>query len=274
MLSIGEFSKLCEVSAKTLRYYDEIGLITPDEVNPDNGYRYYTVRQLKTMLMISRLKSYHFSLDEIKTIMEAEPDQAEERLCAALHRKRRDMQARLSALERTLVQLNADLANLERGIPMMAHIDRIGVELAAVPPMTILSTRLMVRGEDYAAGYGAFFGKLYERIATDALTPRGTPMTIYHSSEFNPVGNDTEFAIPVEEAADGTRGLPGGLCAKAVWKGAYPGLSAVFARLREWIEQEGYAVADAPFEVYRTDPKQLNDPAESITEVYFPIRKG
>lgn len=37
MLSIGEFSKLCEVSAKTLRYYDEIGLIHPDEINPENG---------------------------------------------------------------------------------------------------------------------------------------------------------------------------------------------------------------------------------------------
>ncbi len=39
MLSIGEFSKICEVSTKTLRYYSEIGLIYPDEINPENGYR-------------------------------------------------------------------------------------------------------------------------------------------------------------------------------------------------------------------------------------------
>ena len=43
MLSIGEFSKICQVSAKTLRYYDEIGLLRPEEINPENGYRYYRV---------------------------------------------------------------------------------------------------------------------------------------------------------------------------------------------------------------------------------------
>ncbi|MFC4098135.1 MerR family transcriptional regulator [Paenibacillus xanthanilyticus] len=273
MLSIGEFSKLCEVSTKTLRYYDEIGLIRPDEINPDNGYRYYAVRQMKTMLMIGRLKSYHFSLEEIKAILEAEADDAEERLSAALHRKRRDMQERLGSLERTLRQMNADLANLARGIPLLAYIDRIDVQLAAVPPMTIASTRLMIRGEDDAAGYGAYFARLYDRIAADGLTIAGTPMTIYHSSEYSPAGHDTEFAIPVEEAGDGTRRLPESLCARAVLKGAYPELKSVYARLRAWIEEEGYIVADAPYEVYLTDPKQVNDAAESVTEVYFPIRK-
>ncbi|MFB9326543.1 MerR family transcriptional regulator [Paenibacillus aurantiacus] len=274
MLSIGEFSKLCEVSTKTLRYYDEIGLITPDEINQDNGYRYYAVGQLKTMLMISRLKSYHFSLDEIKAIMETEADQAEERLSAALYRKRRDMQERLGALERTLHQMNEDLANLERGIPILAHLDRIGVQLVTTPAMTTLSIRRMIRSEDYAAGYGAFFGRLYERIAADRLTLRGTPMTIYHSPEFDPAGNDTEFAIPIEESVSGTRVLPGGLSARAILNGAYPELRGVYARLREWIEQEGYVVADAPYEVYRTDPAQVEDPEASVTEVYFPIRKG
>ena len=65
VLSIGEFSKICKVSAKTLRYYAEIGLILPSAINPENGYRYYAIEQLETMLLIIRLKSYHFSLGEI-----------------------------------------------------------------------------------------------------------------------------------------------------------------------------------------------------------------
>ena len=39
MLSIGEFSRICKVSTKTLRYYDEIGLIKPSKINPENNYR-------------------------------------------------------------------------------------------------------------------------------------------------------------------------------------------------------------------------------------------
>ena len=56
MLSIGEFSKICKVSTKTLRYYAEIGLILPSEINPENGYRYYAIEQLEIMLLIIRLK--------------------------------------------------------------------------------------------------------------------------------------------------------------------------------------------------------------------------
>lgn len=58
MLSIGEFSKICKVSTKTLRYYAEIGLLEPSEVNPQNGYRYYAMEQLERMLFINRLKAY------------------------------------------------------------------------------------------------------------------------------------------------------------------------------------------------------------------------
>ena len=47
MLTIGEFSNICKVSTKTLRYYAEIGLLEPSEVNPENGYRYYAIAQLE-----------------------------------------------------------------------------------------------------------------------------------------------------------------------------------------------------------------------------------
>ena len=41
MYSIGEFSKIGSVSTKTLRYYDEIGLLRPAYVDEENRYRYY-----------------------------------------------------------------------------------------------------------------------------------------------------------------------------------------------------------------------------------------
>jgi effector-binding domain-containing protein len=101
----------------------------------------------------------------------------------------------------------------------------------------------------------------------------GTPMTIYHSPEYNPEGYDIEFAIPVKEAVKGTRDFPGGLCAKSVLKGPYSEMTSVYARLREWIESEGYEVVEAPYEVYVTDPNQTASPEDFVTEVYFPVKK-
>lgn len=87
MLTIGEFSNICRVSTKTLRYYAEIGLILPDEINPENGYRYYSIEQLEKMLLINRLKDYCFSLEEIKSILDSE-EQIDEVLFTALNKKK------------------------------------------------------------------------------------------------------------------------------------------------------------------------------------------
>lgn len=273
MLSIGEFSKICEVSTKTLRYYDEIGLINPDEINPENGYRYYSIRQLKKMLFINRLKSYHFSLEEIKAMLELEEDQSEEKLCSALNRKRREIQEKLNTFEYTLKQMSNDILNLEKGIPIMSYLNNIEVQLVETQPINILYMRQMMSSEDYAEGYGKYFNRLYEKIATEKLTLLGTPMTTYHSPEYNPSGNDTEFALPIEETVKGTRDLPGGLCAKSVLKGSYSELTSVYAKLREWVENEGYELVKSPYEIYVTAPNQATVPEDIVTEVYFPVKK-
>lgn len=273
MLSIGEFSKMCGVSTKTLRYYDEIGLINPEEINPENGYRQYSIRQLKKILFIKRLKSYHFSLEEMKAILDSEEDQFEEELSCALQHKRMEIQDKLKAYEYTVKQMSDDILSLEKGVPIMSYLDNIDVQLVETPPMNILYIRQMMSSDDYAAGYGTYFGRLYEKIASDKLTMLGTPMTIYHSPEYDPSGNDTEFAIPIQEFVKGTRDLPGDLCAKSVLKGSYSELTSVFARLREWVEQEGYELVKSPYEVYLIDPNQVTAPEDLVTEVYFPVKK-
>jgi DNA-binding transcriptional MerR regulator/effector-binding domain-containing protein len=272
VLSIGEFSKICGVSTKTLRYYAEIGLIDPDETNPENGYRYYSIKQLKRMLFIDRLKSCQFSLEEIKAILELEEDQSEEKLRSALDRKRGEIREKLRTFDYALKRLSDDISNLEKGIPIMSYLDDIEVQLVETQPMNILCMRRMLSADDYATGYGKYFGALYGKIATERLTALGTPMTIYYSPEYDPAGNDTEFAIPIAETVKGTRDFPGGLCAKSVLKGPYPELTSVYARLREWVETEGYELMKPPYEVYVTAPDQAALPEDIVTEVYFPVR--
>lgn len=66
MLRIGEFSKLSKVPIRTLRYYDEIDLFKPAEIDLFTDYRYYNESQLEDLELINKLKSVGFSLDEIK----------------------------------------------------------------------------------------------------------------------------------------------------------------------------------------------------------------
>ena len=69
-LKIGAFSKLMQVTVKTLRHYEQKGLLAPDEVDEWTGYRYYSIDQMQTLQAIRDLQRLGFSLDEIKELFE------------------------------------------------------------------------------------------------------------------------------------------------------------------------------------------------------------
>lgn len=67
LYKIGDFSKETNVSVKTLRYYDEINLFKPMEIDLFTGYRYYDSSQIDDLNLILKLKEVGFTLEEIKT---------------------------------------------------------------------------------------------------------------------------------------------------------------------------------------------------------------
>lgn len=66
MYKIGELSKLSKIPVKTLRYYDNEGILQPDSIDPLTGYRYYNAAKLLDCYRIVALKELGFRLDEIK----------------------------------------------------------------------------------------------------------------------------------------------------------------------------------------------------------------
>ena len=58
MFRIGDFSRIARVSARLLRFYDEIGLLAPAQADPQTGYRYYSYSQLRAAEMIRLLRSF------------------------------------------------------------------------------------------------------------------------------------------------------------------------------------------------------------------------
>ena len=272
MLSIGEFSKICQVSTKTLRYYAEIGLILPNEINYENGYRYYSIEQLETMLFIKRLKVYNFSLEEIKIILQSE-EFKDEKLYLSLIEKRKEIDKQVHELNMILEQLNNDILNLKQGKSIMSYMENFDVKLVEIPTMNILYIRKMVQQYEFPLEYANCFGELLKHIEDNKLTMTSPPMVLFHSDEYSPFGLDTEFAIPIKECVKGTRDFNPGLCLKTVLKGSYSDLSSVYAKQLEYAEKEGYIAKDALFEVYVNDPTQVESENNLITEIYYPVKK-
>ena len=70
MYKIGDFSKVTNTPIKTLRYYDEIGLLKPSYIDYFTGYRYYEKNQINIIREIRALKDINLSLKEIKQYLE------------------------------------------------------------------------------------------------------------------------------------------------------------------------------------------------------------
>lgn len=110
MFKISEFSKLCQVSVKTLRYYDQLNLFKPAYTDHDTGYRYYAADQLFQLHRILAFKALGFTLNQIKKLLvkDIPLDQIrgmfqlkEAELQAEIEKK----QARLKCIEHLLEQL-------------------------------------------------------------------------------------------------------------------------------------------------------------------------
>ena len=111
MLSIGEFSKTCQVSVKTLHYYDRIGLLRPTRVDALTGYRYYDQQQMEQMLYIQRLKRYGFLLGEIRELLACSDGHT---LSSRLLQQKEKLIQKKREIEQTLSELTAHLHDFER----------------------------------------------------------------------------------------------------------------------------------------------------------------
>lgn len=66
-MNIGDAAKQTGLSAKTIRYYEEIGLVCADR--RQNGYRDYSTRHVETLAFLKRAREFGFSLDECRTLL-------------------------------------------------------------------------------------------------------------------------------------------------------------------------------------------------------------
>lgn len=118
MFRIGDFCRLSQTPVSTLRYYDEIGLLKPVEVDQFTGYRYYTFDQLARLNRILALKELGFRLDEIARLLDEEvPPQ---QLHAMLLGRRVDLREQVQGNHERIEQVDAWLKQIEKENPMTA----------------------------------------------------------------------------------------------------------------------------------------------------------
>ena len=269
MLKIGDLSKLSRVSVKTLRYYDEMGLLKPAQVDRFTGYRYYSFDQLPRLNRILALKDLGFSLEQIAPLL------SEDLPAAQLRGMLRLRQIEL----REHVQDELDqLARVEAGLRQIEQEDTMSnydVVLKTVEPQLVAGVR------DTIPAYpqqGHLWNELGAYLGQRQITPTGPCLTIYYSEEPN---IDAEVCEPVNGALPAharvqVHELPGiETMACVVHHGPFTTIGEAYTAIMKWIEANSYRCVGPVRELYlqcavegsQTDPN-------TVTEIQFPVEKA
>lgn len=271
MFKIGDFSKLSRVPVKTLRYYDEIGLLPPEQVDQFTGYRYYSAHQLERLNRILALKDLGLSLEQIRQMLvqSLPADQIRGMLRlkqAELAEEISDNQARLARVEARLRQIEQ-----ENGMPDYE------VTIKKLPPLRVASVRGIVPKYSQQE---ELWCELGDAMRQHHIQPTGPCFAMYHDPGFVEHNPDTEACFPVN-AKPMTEGrfkvydLPGGEFASIIHKGPFNTLTLALSALLKWIEENGYRIVGPNREIYLytgEGPVRQDDPSY-VTENQFPVEK-
>jgi DNA-binding transcriptional MerR regulator len=272
MFRIGDFSRIARVSARLLRFYDELGLFVPAHADEHTGYRYYTIAQLADLNRILVLKELGFNLDQVRDILRAKVAPAELRNMLVL--RRNDVEKTLATEARRLQQIETRIAQLETDGSLSAD----DVVVRTEPSHEILSLRRIV--PSFAAAR-SLIPELRE-LARPALPRNAAPtlLAIAHSPDFEQDEIDVEFGYVIDGLAVGAapanaltrRTLePVARMATCVRVGLPEDAHLVTAKIGRYLAASGESLAGASREVFLQipNPERMH---ESVVEMQFAIR--
>ena len=272
MLTIGEYSRLTQVPSKTLRYYDEIGLFTPMKIDPETGYRYYSMKQLPLLYRILSLKELGLTLKQISNVLN-ETISTEE-LRGMLRLKEVQLKAMIEAEQQRLIYVKNKIEQLEAS-EVLSQYDVI---LKTVPKIQVALVRSTIPDKaQFKDALTLMFNTVHNFLRERKISPVGHGFNIYFDEEYREAQIDVGAAFPIDADVIGTKDvtitiIASETMASVIHKGTLERMEYAYIALLGWIERNDYPIAGASREVaLHYDP--IGNPEDFVTEIQFPIRK-
>ncbi|MEM7092437.1 MAG: MerR family transcriptional regulator [Actinomycetota bacterium] len=270
MYGIGQFAQLAGVSVRTLRHYDDVGLLTPGEVDGQTGYRSYHASQLRLLNRILALKDLGFSLAEITSMLDA--GIGDDELAGMLRLRQAEAQRRLADEERRLSRVAARITLLQGATMSDVETSVVVKSLDAVRVAVVSEP-----AEGFDVDFGPIFGRLYpalfEELAHAGVAPAGPTYGLYDHRDDDRIDVIAGVVVASDARLDSTavtiRDLPAvDRAATLVHAGSMGRIRQSYQVLDQWIQDAGERPVALSREVYLDCPPDQDD---WVTELQFAL---
>ncbi|HEV2253245.1 MAG TPA: MerR family transcriptional regulator [Streptosporangiaceae bacterium] len=274
MFSIGEFARLGGVSVRTLRHYDEIGLLPPATVDPDTGYRGYSAQQLTQLNRIMALKDLGLSLTQVRRLLDGI---TVEELGGMLILRRAQLEHELDQHKNQLLGVEARLRSIAREGAMPAD-DIVAKSIPAMGVVVIAGQAPGWGPENIVPVVNRLAGQFDQLGIQDRVKEAGLRMIFYDYEHDEDI--TVNLALPVAEppgdlpAPAEYRVLPEIEAAATVRSGPAASIfPMVYQDLIRWIDERGYRATPPGREVWVNEIDDIADVAQQVFEIQLPFTR-
>ena len=270
MFKIGEFSKLTQVSIRMLRYYDEMGLLKPSQVDPWTNYRMYSVEQIPVLNKIIYLRDSGFSIAEIAVILNTGTDDF---LLEQLENK-------YAEIEKNIQNEKEKLRKIEISKKELLHIEsdmHYNISIKSIPAYQVLSLRRVV--PNYYSE-----GELWQELSTFAkenhVEISNETFSIYHDTEYKEEWVDIELCAIVKKTGENKGDFiyqtisPVPIMASTMVYGEFSNIAGVYRAFAGWLQKNSqYRMAGQTRQIVHRGAWNEENPDKYLTEIQIPLEK-
>ncbi len=268
MFKIGEFSKLMQVSVRMLRYYDEVGLLTPAEVDKWTGHRLYSVEQIPRLNKILYFRDSGLNVSEIALALMMD----EQSLLAQLDKKRIEIENAIQTEQEKLRKIEIAKSEIQ-GCKGELHYN---ISVKSSPAYQVLSLRKVV--PNYYSE-GDLWKELSTFIGAQKIEIIGNTFSIYHDTEFRETDVDIELCAPVKKMGKAkdpfcfhiTEPIPYMACTMVY--GDFANIKCAYIAFAEWLQANGkYKMSNPMRQIVHRGPWNENNPEKYLIELQIPLK--
>lgn len=266
MYRIGDFSKITQLSVKTLRYYDEIQILSPSLRDEQTHYRYYSEEDFQQAQMLKLLRSLDFSIMEIKDILATLHDVSD--LSFYIQEKQEFIRQEIKEKEVLIAQMNALLHH----DPTTCEKHPYEISQAHCDPCLVAAYR-------YRGSYPQItqiLPMMYKEIKGNAS---GEPaFNLYYDDSYEEAA-DIEVCVPVKKQFAAkqckVKHLPAMSGLATYHKGPYDQLYMAYKALLDYAQVQHYTSFVPVREIYVKGPGRIfrGNPDTYVTQIIIPCEE-